>query len=305
MRSALVPQSPQAQTPLAWRKNPAALSAAVVCPDCRVPLLNDENGLRCSACGVPFESLDGVPKLWPPSRAPELEKSIASFKSPHQGVRQSSFFRGLLPPSPVCDPDRPRRNDRVKNAMNSGLIVNLGSKSADWGSHVVNLDLVMPAEGASNVDLLGDIQRLPFADNSVDGVICTYVLEHVADARACMDEIARVIKPGGHVYITVPFLFPTHPDPLDRWRWTLDGLRFSLSAFSEVEAGTSGGPFSAYVAIVPTLTASLFSHFYLFNGIRFFLGWLLWPLKFLDLLAWRSKKAYMAASNFYFWGRKR
>jgi len=305
-----VPSAPaQSETqpppaPLAWRKNPDALKAALVCPDCRVPL-ESSPALRCGGCGFTVEAEQGVPRLWPPSRAAELQKSIASFKTPHSSARQSPLLRALLPPGPVCDPDERARHARVKDAMSSGLIVNLGSKSADWGAHVVNLDLVLPASGAENVDILGDIERLPFADNSIDGVICTYVLEHVGDGRACIDEIARVVKPGGQVYITVPFLFPTHPDPLDRWRWTLDGLRYSFRAFDEIEAGTSGGPFTAYVAIVPTLTASLFSNFYLFNAVRFTLGWLLWPLKFLDLLAWRSKKSYMAASNFYFRGRKR
>ncbi len=136
-------------------------------------------------------------------------------------------------------------------------------------------------------------------------MICTYVLEHVADARACIDEIARVIKPGGHVYVTVPFLFPTHPDPLDRWRWTLDGLRHSMCAFEECEAGSSGGPFSACVSITPTLLASIFSNFYCFNATRFVLGWMLWPFKFLDAIANRSDKAHMAAANFYFLGKKK
>ena len=191
----------------------------------------------------------------------------------------------------------------MRAAMSHGLVLNLGSKDARWGEHVINLDLAMPRNGS--VDILADIGSLPFADRSVDGVICTYVLEHVADSRACIDEIARVVRPGGHVYVAIPFLFPTHPDPLDRWRWTLDGLRHSMNAFDEIEAGSAGGPWSAYVSIAPTLMASMFSNFYLFNAIRFALGWMLWPFKFLDLFAHGSKNEHMAAANFYFLGRKK
>ncbi|HLX64953.1 MAG TPA: class I SAM-dependent methyltransferase [Planctomycetota bacterium] len=241
--------------------------------------------------------------MYPPSRAAQIEAGLKSFQSAHASVRQSRFFRALIPPNSVYDRGRSAREARVREKMSSGFVLNLGSKSADWGTHVLNVDLAMPAAGG--VDLLADIARLPFADASVDAVICTYVLEHVADARACIDGIARVVKPGGYVYVAVPFLFPTHPDPLDRWRWTLDGLRHSMSAFEEIEAGNSGGPFSAYVSIVPTLTASIFSNFYLFNAVRFALGWLLWPLKFLDCIASRSDKAYMASANFYFFGRRR
>jgi len=283
-----------------------SLRSALVCPDCRTPLgLNEP--LRCAGCDTVFENMNGVPKLWPPSRAAEISKTVETFRAPRAGVRDNAFFRALLPPNPICDPGATARENKVKQAMQGGVVLNLGSKTARWGEHVVNLDLVLPLgqPESGSVDLLADIQRLPFANNSVDGVICTYVLEHVPDAQVCIDEITRIVKPGGHVYVTVPFLFPTHPDPLDRWRWTLDGLRYSMGAFEELSAGPSGGAFSAYVSIMPTLMGSLFSNFYLFNATRFALGWLLWPMKFLDLIASRSEKNYMTAANFYFFGRKK
>lgn len=288
-----VPHSIDAKIPL----------GALVCPDCRAALSADGAALRCARCSSVFSVENGIPKLYPPSRAARIESELASFRGGHASVRQSRFFRALIPPDPVFDCGRAAREARVREKMAGGLVLNLGSKSARWGAQVVNVDIATPSGGG--VDVLADIERLPFADASVDGVICTYVLEHVADARACIDEIARVVKPGGHVYVAVPFLFPTHPDPLDRWRWTLDGLRHSMQAFEECGAGCSGGPFSAYVSIVPTLTASIFSNFYLFNAVRFALGWMLWPIKFLDCIASRSDKAYMASANFYFFGRRR
>ncbi|HEY3323705.1 MAG TPA: class I SAM-dependent methyltransferase [Planctomycetota bacterium] len=328
-----------------WRRQ--NLAAALVCPDCRKPLIGTEAGatpeaptvLRCEQCSHSFSTESGAIKLWPPSRMADLAARVSGFQQPHAGVRSNWLLRALLAPNPICDPDGKRRNARVKAALSQGLVVNLGSKAMDWGEHIVSLDLVAPADGATDaaerpfapphpcqharstdesapnerrahirgttIDVLADIERLPFADGSVDGVICTYVLEHVGDAQACIAEIQRVVKPGGQVYVTVPFLFPTHPDPLDRWRWTLDGLRFSFQPFEEIEAGSSGGPFSAIVSSLPTQLASMFSNFYLFNIVRGVLGWLLWPVKFLDYLAWRSKRAYMAPANFFFWGRKR
>jgi SAM-dependent methyltransferase len=280
--------------------------AALVCPDCRVPLETTQ-GLRCGSCGAEFPIEAGVPVLWPPSRREAIRQSIESFRGHHAGVRESRLFRALLPPSSVADPGRKAREARVREFMAGGeLVVNLGSKAARWGPRVVNLDLVMPhgAEPGA-VDLLGDISRLPFADASVDGVICTDVLEHVPDARACVDEIARVVKPGGHVYVKMPFIFPTHPDPLDRWRWTLDGLVHAMGAFEKLDAGTSGGPFSAITSIVPTAIGSMFSNFFLFNVTRTALGWAMWPVKFLDYLSFHSKREYMAPANIYFIGRKR
>ena len=283
--------------------NPKIPLASLVCPDCRKALISVASGLKCETCGATFSNEAAELKLYPPSRAAEIERGLAAFQKPHSNVRNKSFFRALIPPNSVCDAGRATREVRVREAMAGGLVLNLGSKDARWGEHVVNLDLAVPRSGG--VDILADIGLLPFATQSVDGVICTYVLEHVADACACIDEIARVIKPGGHVYVAIPFIFPSHPDPLDRWRWTLDGLRRAMNAFDEIEAGCAGGPWSAYVSIVPTLTASMFSNFYLFNATRFALGWALWPFKFLDLIAHGSKNEHMAAANFYFLGKKK
>ena len=46
--------------------------------------------------------------------------------------------------------------------------------------------------------------RLPFADGTFDHVIASEVLEHIPDDTAAMSEIARVVKPGGRVAVTVP-----------------------------------------------------------------------------------------------------
>jgi len=210
---------------------------SLVCPDCRVGLAGEGSNLRCSSCGASFSELNGTLCLWPPSRRAAIQASVKNFSEPHGGLRSNSFLRALVPPNPVYDPFESSRRERVKKSL-SGVVVNLGAKSAQWGENVFAVDLVAPA--GATLDALIDLNRLPFADGALDGVICTYVLEHVADARACMAEIARVVKPGGSVYISVPFLFPTHPDPLDRWRWTLDGLRAALPR-DRAHPGRGGG----------------------------------------------------------------
>ncbi|MFK7829778.1 MAG: class I SAM-dependent methyltransferase [Congregibacter sp.] len=52
--------------------------------------------------------------------------------------------------------------------------------------------------------LAGDALRLPFADASFDAVICSEVLEHIPDYRRVLNEIHRVLKPGGRLCATVP-----------------------------------------------------------------------------------------------------
>jgi SAM-dependent methyltransferase len=54
----------------------------------------------------------------------------------------------------------------------------------------------------------GDALRLPFADGAFDRVICAEILEHIRDDRAAMAEVARVVRPGGLVAVTVPRYSP-------------------------------------------------------------------------------------------------
>lgn len=69
-------------------------------------------------------------------------------------------------------------------------------------------------------------QELAFPDHSFDAVVCFQVLEHVTEPWLVVPELARVVKPGGIVLITVPFVFPHHSSPHDFYRYTHEGLRF-------------------------------------------------------------------------------
>lgn len=54
----------------------------------------------------------------------------------------------------------------------------------------------------------GDALRLPFADDTFDRIIASEVLEHVADDQVALDEVFRVLKPGGTLAATVPSWLP-------------------------------------------------------------------------------------------------
>ena len=58
--------------------------------------------------------------------------------------------------------------------------------------------------GVANADAL----RLPFSDSVFDAVVCSEVLEHLPDYRAALAEIARVMKPGGALAVSVPRAWP-------------------------------------------------------------------------------------------------
>ncbi len=113
-----------------------------------------------------------------------------------------------------------------------------------------------PAPGAGgNVRAMAD--RVPIRSESMDVVLCTEVLEHVDNIEASTAEMFRVLRPGGHALVTVPFLYPTHEAPYDFQRLTHIGLR-SLATrhgFEILDLAAEGGPL--------TLVSSWF-----FRGLR-------------------------------------
>lgn len=85
------------------------------------------------------------------------------------------------------------------------------------------------ADIAGNPDatlLLGDGGTIPLPDASVDAVMSTQVLEHVPDPAAYLAEAFRILRPGGRMLLSTHGVFVWHPDPIDRWRWTSEGLRY-------------------------------------------------------------------------------
>jgi SAM-dependent methyltransferase len=62
--------------------------------------------------------------------------------------------------------------------------------------------------GSGAGEVSGDAAHLPFCDKSFDLVIASEVLEHILDDQQAMNELARVLRPGGRAAITVPAFFP-------------------------------------------------------------------------------------------------
>lgn len=78
-------------------------------------------------------------------------------------------------------------------------------------------------EPTGATDLVCDALALPFPDGRFDLVVAFEVMEHIADTHQFLAEACRVLGPGGHVMISVPFLFGVH-DHQDFYRFTTQGL---------------------------------------------------------------------------------
>lgn len=83
-----------------------------------------------------------------------------------------------------------------------------------------------------------DILQLPYDNNSFDFVVLDQVLEHVERPWLAVDEIYRVLNPGGISIVTGPFLHPYHAATgwKDYYRYTPDGWRVLFSRFEVLVA---------------------------------------------------------------------
>lgn len=85
-------------------------------------------------------------------------------------------------------------------------------------------------------DIVGDLSKpVQAPDESFDAVLCTEVLEHIFDLPSALAEVHRLLKPGGRLAGTTPFLIQLHEEPYDYWRPTAYALEKSLA-----QAGFTG-----------------------------------------------------------------
>ena len=78
-------------------------------------------------------------------------------------------------------------------------------------------------------------------------MLCTQVLEHVAEPAAVLAELRRVLRDGGELWLTVPFVGELHEEPHDHYRYTSHGLRglCERAGFGEIRTWPLGGYFTA------------------------------------------------------------
>jgi SAM-dependent methyltransferase len=189
------------------------------------------------------------------------------------------------------------------------MVLNLGSGIGRFDHYLskninpINLDI---SSSVIDVDIIGDAHFLPFKDSSFDIVYSIAVLEHLKRPWAAADEIFRVLHPGGHVVLELPFLNVIHDDH-DYFRFTDKGIRSLLDerrfeiVFEQI--GSGGGSF---------LSVFLLEYFQQFVPTKYLRA--LWRIsarylfclaKYLDCFIDRSKELRITANSFSFIGRKK
>lgn len=193
------------------------------------------------------------------------------------------------------------------------IIYDIGSKNSRGGYAFGNLPkdakiVCVDIQDGAGVDLVADAHNLHMVENnSVDLIINVSMLEHARYPQKIVKEMYRILKPGGIIYINVPFIFPFHADPSDFYRFSYKGIDILCEDFDKLDSGFNRGPASTMHHLLVHFFAILFSFnnevLYSINVSLF--KWLLFWVKYLDKFLANYKMAHVIHSGVYFLGRKR
>ena len=148
-------------------------------------------------------------------------------------------------------------------------------------------------------------EDLPLENDSIDFAICNAVLEHVKDPKKIIDEIYRILKIGGKIYVDIPFIYPFHAAPNDYNRMTLPGLEILCERFEKIDSGMCLGPNSALAQFLVTYSQALFKNKGIKKLFRNITKILVFPLKYFDKFLAKNKEALSVAGGIYFYGKKK
>lgn len=133
----------------------------------------------------------------------------------------------------------------------TGLVIDLGCGTSPYKIDIlkmarayIGVDWVHSFHDSINVDVFADLtEPLPFKNDCADTIVSFQVMEHLPDPVFFLAECYRIVKSGGRLFITSPFMWHVHEDPCDFYRYTRYGLLYLLrkSSFVDIEIRENTG----------------------------------------------------------------
>lgn len=169
-----------------------------------------------------------------------------------------------------------------------GKVLNAGAGHRDIShlldGEMVNQDIETGLHN-ENIHVFSPLHDIPVEEEAYDAIICNAVLEHVENPGDVIAEFRRVLRPGGVLYLVVPFMQPEHLDPTDFQRYTSDGLQALV---------THHGFLVREISAVHSVYTTLGWIFY--EWLRPFPGWKGWVLRW-ALLPWVRRMAHTSRNQ--------
>lgn len=124
----------------------------------------------------------------------------------------------------------------LKNITQAGEVLDVGSSIGPYQKLLThNSWIKMDIDEVEGLDVNADAHRLPFPDSIFDSVLLIEVIGHCRDPKSVVDDIFRVLKPGGMLILSTRFIYFYHPYPKDYYRFTQDSLSALCRSFSDIK----------------------------------------------------------------------
>lgn len=200
----------------------------IVCPQCKSDFSErSELAWKCGSCGY-VVNLQGNTLMFT-----SLPDAIQPFERRERGAEKGTPWRQA---------NWRFLEKQVATLPQDAVILDVGAGHGDFAElfekrRPLYLDVVPYPE----VDLACDLTQLvPFRKDSVEAIALVNVLEHVYDANQLISKLAEILKPGGVLWVTIPFLLKIHQAPYDFQRFTSYALE-RMGTAAGLRVGTIEG----------------------------------------------------------------
>jgi SAM-dependent methyltransferase len=181
-------------------------------------------------------------------------------------LKQLSLGRKSRPPHPTETPYNSLAKQQLERALvsaadryASGKLLDIGCGEKPYKAHFagrvtehVGVDQPESPHALDHVDVLATATSIPLPDSSFDTALLSELLEHLEEPLDAIREAHRLLRPGGHVIITTPFIWVLHEEPRDFFRYSPYGLRWLLeqAGFDVIEVTPIGGQWSTLALLL-------------------------------------------------------
>ena len=294
-------------------RNGVDLTKLIRCPSCRAEhFIFSDRTLSCSSCNRIFNLVENqIPilcdkeysqhilknlngkKSWEDYDLEEKTTKIAKFSN-----KRKSIYQRLTPSYRVQI--GPTYHEFIEKYNINGHILEIGGGPNSINHQgVINCDI----NNYPTVDIISDARKLPFKNQIFEAIICNSVLEHIFDVEIVVAECARVLKNGGFIFMCVPQVCGRH-HTIDYFRWTIPGLKKVFDKFNVIDEGVILGPGMFISHLFTSLFRELTPSKIINKTLCFLLEWLLFPLRFLDLVGKNNKNYEDYAHTIFIIGQK-
>ena len=198
------------------QKNKVDIEKLFICPQCHGSLNVSDDQAACEKCGQTYSVRNGV----------------ILFTEPPENIQPSEFReRGKEKDTAWRQANSLFLEKLLRKVSKDSLILDVGAGRGDFLSFYADFPhILVDIYPYPEVDLVCDLTQMnPCRKSSVDVILLMNVLEHVKSPLALLQSMHETLKPGGKIFIAIPFYLKIHQAPLDFQRLT----HFALCEMAE------------------------------------------------------------------------